>query len=236
MDYYILGCMFTERLPEVSQKIRAYIENRYDMKIVRCCVPGWKVKEHEEKMPNIWYDEWKTYKQSEVFVPEDRTWSVCPNCVNIIDEWRRAESYSLWELIAQDKAFPFPDYSGMKVTLQDCFRIRDRKEIQDAVRYLLYKMNIEYVEAEKNHDKADFCGKTLYKPQIERNPKLAPKHYKENTEGLFLEHSEDEQNAIMKEYCKQYKTDTVICYCHYCLDGLIAGGVDGKHIAELLFG
>lgn len=24
----------------------------------------------------------------------------------------------------------------------------------------------------------------------------------------------------MKEYCKRYKTDTVICYCHYCLEGL----------------
>lgn len=40
----------------------------------------------------------------------------------------------------------------------------------------------------------------------------------------------------MKEYCKRYKTDTVVCYCHYCLEGLLAGVKNGIHLAELLFG
>ena len=42
-------------------------------------------------------------------------------------------------------------------------------------------------------------------------------------------------NELMKKHCAQYETDVVICYCHYCLEGLIAGGVDGRHLAELLF-
>ena len=58
---------------------------------------------------------------------------------------------------------------------------------------------------------------------------------KEGCEGLFTEHTEEEQIHIMQEYCKQYQTDMVVCYCHYCLEGLLAGGVNGKHIAELLF-
>ena len=27
----------------------------------------------------------------------------------------------------------------------------------------------------------------------------------------------------------------VVCYCHYCLEGLLAGGADAMHIAQLLF-
>lgn len=40
----------------------------------------------------------------------------------------------------------------------------------------------------------------------------------------------------MKEYCSHYQTETVICYCHYCLEGLPQGGADGRHIAQLIFG
>lgn len=39
----------------------------------------------------------------------------------------------------------------------------------------------------------------------------------------------------MKDHCAQYETDTVVCYCHYCLEGLKTGEVDGRHIAHLLF-
>lgn len=49
----------------------------------------------------------------------------------------------------------------MRVTLQDCWRTRDRRAEQDAVRSLLEKMHISYVEAEKNREAADFCGSTL---------------------------------------------------------------------------
>ena len=137
--------------------------------------------------------------------------------------------------IVQDTQFPFPDYSGLRVTLQDCWRMRDRSATHDAVRSILTKMNIQYVEAAKNREYSDFCGTSLYRPQVSRNETLAPKHYKEGCEGLFMEHTEEEQRDIMKKYCEQYQTDMVVCYCHYCLEGLLTGGVNGKHIAELLF-
>ena len=58
----------------------------------------------------------------------------------------------------------------------------------------------------------------------------------DGTEGLFLPHSEGEQKEIMTEYCRRYSTDIVVCYCHYCLEGLKCGGKLGIHLAELLFG
>lgn len=91
------------------------------------------------------------------------------------------------------------------------------------------------VELEDNYSNTRFCGNSLYQEQPARNPILAPKHYKENIEGLFVPHTEDEQRKIMTDYCKVYQTETVVCYCHYCLEGLKMGNVNGIHIAELLF-
>lgn len=237
MNYYISSCVFTKQFPELSHRIREYVEAHYHFQTVRCCVPDWKVQTYEDAMPEgALREEWKRTPQSAVFMPGDEVWSLCANCVNIVEEWRGARAHSLWERIADDAAFPFPDFSGMKVTIQDCWRMRDRPETQNAVRRLLDRMHIDWVEAEKHHEDTDFCGKSLYRPQVERNPKLAPRHYREGAEGLFLPHSEEEQNAIMRAYCEAYKTQTVVCYCHYCLEGLKAGGVDGRHIAELLFG
>ena len=121
------------------------------------------------------------------------------------------EVHSLWELLDQDEAFPLPDYSGVCVTVQDCWRLRDRSAIHEAVRSLLSKMNLRFQELPANREKADFCGKSLYRPQVARNPQLAPKHYRENAAGLFESHTEEEQMRLMREYCRRYETKAVVC-------------------------
>lgn len=238
MNYYIASCVFTTKYPALSKKILEYMASFTDIQTVRCCVPGWKEKIYEDKMPKgCMADKWHALPQSRVFSGDDAIWSLCPNCMNITEEWRKLEQvHSLWEWIDADENFRFPDHTGMRVTVQDCWRMRDRSATHDAVRSLLSKMNIEYAEIPLNREKADFCGTSLYRPQVARNPELAPIHYGEQAKGLFGEHTEEEQIQIMKEYCKQYQTDTVVCYCHYCLVGLLAGGVNGIHMAELVFG
>lgn len=237
MNFYIASCVFTAKYPELSNKIMDYVATKSDIEIVRCCVPGWKKQIYEDKMPQgAMAEKWRSLPQSHIFTSEDEIWSLCPNCMNITEEWRKVKKvHSLWEMIDADKDFQFPDHSDMQVTLQDCWRMRERNETHVAVRSLLSKMNIDYIEIANNRGNADFCGKSLYRPQVERNPLLAPVHYKENAEGLFEPHTEEEQIALMKEHCKQYRTNTVVCYCHYCLEGLVAGGVNGIHLAELLF-
>lgn len=142
---------------------------------------------------------------------------------------------SIWELIDQDKNFVYPDYTGLKVTVQDCWRTKERRGEQDAVRSILKKMNVEFVEAEQHHDKTEFCGSTLYRPQPNKNPHFAPKHYIDGAKGKFLPHTEEEQVEIMRRYCAHFSTPVVVCYCHYCLEGLLQGGVDGRHLADLVF-
>lgn len=236
-QYYIASCNFTAHFPETSLKVQNYVRERWGYPVVRCCVPRYKLKEFENKMPEGMYrDAWCSLKDCADFQSGDVVYSPCHNCNNIIEETRPGVSvYSLLELIDGDDSFPFPDYNGMKVTIQDCWRSRDRRGEQDAARSLLSKMHIDYIEAEENHQNTQFCGNSLYRPQPARNPKLAPKHYVEGAVGKFIPHTPEEQKTIMTEYCRQFRTKTVVCYCHYCIEGLQDGGVDGRHIATLLF-
>lgn len=236
-QYYIASCLFTARFPETSKKIQEYIKTKSGIKTVRCCLPDYRVKKNEKRIPesNV-RDAWKLLPVSAEFKSGDTVFSVCHNCTNIVAEQRtNVRVVSLWELIDQDHTFPYPDYTGLKVTIQDCWRTRERRAEQDAVRNLLRNMHIEYTEIDENHEKTNFCGSTLYREQPEKNSKYAPRHYVEQAVGKFIPHTQEEQLAIMRDYCSQYTTQTVICYCHYCLERLLQGGVDGRHIADLLF-
>ncbi len=235
--YYVASCLFTARFPEVSMRIQAYIRAKGGIETVRCCIPKYRVRKYEERLPEGGVrDAWKALPQSADFQPGDTVFSICPNCINILAEWKKVENIrSLWELIDADPDFAYPDYAGMRATLQDCWRTRDRKEEQDAVRSLLRKMHIDFAETEKNREHADFCGSTLFREQPSKNSKLAPRHYVEQAEGKFYPHAEEEQLTLMREHCRQYGTETVVCYCHYCLEGLLQGGAGGVHLASLLF-
>ncbi|MBR6090795.1 MAG: hypothetical protein IKP86_12740, partial [Anaerolineaceae bacterium] len=185
---------------------------RWGYEIVRCCVPNYKLRQFEEKMPaGSFHERWAALPDSGGFTGGDRVYSLCHNCNNIIEEIHPGvQVFSLWELINMDEEFSFPDLSSMTATVQDCWRSKDRVKEQEAVRSLLDQMHIQWIEAPKNHENTDFCGNSLYRPQPPRNPKLAPKHYADGTEGLFLPHTVEEQNDIMKEYCSRYTTETVI--------------------------
>ena len=237
MKYYIASCVFTTQFPELSRRIQDTVKARYNLEVVRCCVGQYKVREFEEKMPaGSIRNHWAELPDSGVFQPGDTVYSLCHNCNNIIEEQHPGvQVHSLWELIDKDESFPFPDYSGMTAALQDCWRSRNRAEEQAAVRSLLEKMKIHFVEIPENHEHTEFCGVSLYRPQPPRNPRLAPKYYVEGAEGKFIPHTKEEQDQLMHEYCFRLPEKTVICYCHYCLEGLKLGGADVHHIAQMLF-
>ena len=237
MNYYIASCVFTSKYPALSARIQEYVREHYGLSVVRCCVPKYKLREFTEKMPEgDLREHWASLPDSGAFAPGDHVYSLCHNCNNIIEEMHPGVLvHSLWERIDRDPDFCFPDYEGLTVTVQDCWRSRDRKEEQAAVRSLLHKMHIQFVEADENHQATEFCGNSLYRPQPPRNPRLAPRHYVDGAAGKFIPHTPEEQKKLMQDYCARFTTDTVVCYCHYCLEGLLDGGVDGRHIAALLF-
>ena len=116
------------------------------------------------------------------------------------------------------------------MTVQDCWRSKENRAEQDAVRELMRHMNIDIVELAENHERTKFCGYSLYQPQPPRNPKLAPKRFLEGAKGLFQEHTKEEKKRLMEEYCRQISTEKAIAYCHYCIRGLNLGGKQGIHL------
>ncbi|MBR2187855.1 MAG: hypothetical protein IJ860_00365 [Eubacterium sp.] len=236
MNYYIASCVFTTQYPELSFRIQEYIAKRDDVQIVRCCVPQYKLQEFSGKVPESLRSRWEALPDSAAFGGGDTVYSLCHNCSAIIDEWRPgAKASSLWELILQDPDFAYPDYKGKEIFVQDCWRARDRREEQDAVRELLRRMNFQALEQQENYEKTAFCGISLLRPAPPRNLKLAPKRFVDGAQGLFLPHTEAEQKAMMEAYGSRFGDREVAAYCHYCVEGLLLGGVRAKHLAELLF-
>lgn len=233
--FYIASCVFTEEYPRLSKKIQNYISEK-NLPIIRCCVANYKVEEFENRIDENYREDWKKILHYKNFPAGSTMISLCHNCAAIFQE-RHQDIFceSLWEYILEDKNFQYKDFHGEKITVQDCWRQKENRAEQNAVRKILKKMNFEIVELEENFERTNFCGYSLYQPQPPRNAKLAPKRFVENAKGFFQEHSQAEKEILMKDYCKQIETEKVVAYCHYCVRGLKLGGKNAVHLAQLLF-
>ena len=234
--YYIASYVFTSKYPKLSNKIQQYFKEKFHARIVRCCTPKYKLKKYEDLMPEPYHDTWCALPDSGHFEDGDTVYSICHNCTDILEETKPlVKVKSVWEQILTDETFPYLDYHGKEMAIQDCWRSYDKRAEQDAVRQLAGKMNIKIIELPNNYEKADFCGTTLYSPCVKRNAVLAPHRFVENAEGKFGNYSEDEKKEIMQEYVSGLPTRDIITYCHYCQTGLELGGANAVHLASLLF-
>lgn len=236
-DYYIASCVFTSRFPELSHAIRMYMGDVLGLRVVRCCVPKYKLKSFTEMMPQgELREEWQSLPDSAAFQAGDTVYSLCHNCSAIIEEQHpQVRNLSIWELLLKDASFPFPHYNGVKMAVQDCWRAKERRDEQEAVRQLLRLMDIEPVELPNHHEKTEFCGISLLRPAPPRNLKLAPRRFVEHAAGMFQPHTSEEQKANMLSYAATLPALPVVTYCHYCFEGLELAGIDTRHLAAMLF-
>ncbi len=212
MLVYFPSCNFTRASKEGSEKIKEYLKEKHGMRIEGCCRPGHKS-----------------------LTEQDTAVTICQSCSAIIKENApQAREISLFGILDADEDFPWPDLKGEKITIQDCWRARDKREVQDAVRSIMKKMNIEIVELEENYEKSEFCGVFRYNPMQPGNIDIAPNYFVESMEGKLELHTPEEQQKLMDEHCKKYTTDRVVCYCNSCLRGVKQGGTNGVHIIELI--
>ncbi len=235
--YFIASCVFTAHFPELNACIRHYVEKRHKLPVVRCCVPGYRLRHFSGLMPEgPLRIAWESLPDSADFGPGDTVYSLCHNCSAILEETQpQTRTRSLWELVLADADFPLPQYPGREMTVQDCWRAQERRIEQDAVRALLGKMGIAIRELADNFEKTRFCGVSLLRPAPPRNLKLAPRRFGEQAEGFFAPHTEEEQAALMQAHGKQFATREAVAYCHYCLEGLELAGLQAVHLASLLF-
>lgn len=120
---------------------------------------------------------------------------------------------SLWEILAESKTFCFPDYKGMKMTIQDACPTRTEERVHSAIRKLLEKMNIELIEPENTRTKGTCCGDSFYGSM--------PVEY---------------VKTQMKKRAAEMPCDDVVVYCISCIKSMHIGGKNPRYIIDLLFG
>jgi hypothetical protein len=211
MIYYLPSCKVKANHAEASLKIRQYL-NEHGVEIIGCC----RVSQN-------------------LFKPGDTVLTNCTNCALITDEVSpQANEISLYEYLAEDSSFLWPDFHGEKITVQDCWRARHKPTTQKAVRICLQKMNIIPVELEENFSKTKFCGTWLYSPMKDNNLKIAPNTFNDINDHYVQILDEEEKIRRMKEQVSKYTTSKVAVYCNACEKGARLGGADAVHMVELL--
>mgnify|MGYP000844458702 FL=1 len=207
------SCKIKADFPEESEKVRLYLEKRYGVTTAGCCRP------HHVHLTNA-----------------DHAVVICNNCAAIVEESSMAGAFTyVWELINRDEDFPFPDYGGARMTVQDCWAAVERRDMQEAIRALLRKMNINIIEQEENFDQTRFHGLPLLQPCVPGNAKLAPRRYENGKSPMFTPMSEEQQRIYLVNHAEKLPEKTAVCSCKYCRDGIQAGGKEGVHILQLLF-
>ncbi len=211
-NYFFPSCKTTAQFKEASKSAKEYVNSRFGIKSVGCC------RTNHKKLTE-----------------EDTAFVVCNNCAAIIEENTNARIQFLWQLIEQDPEFQFPDYHGEEMTIQDCWIAFEKRYVQDTVRSLLRKMNIQIIELKENYEKTKFCGVNLLSPCTESNAALAHKRYVEQFPHMFTPLEPEEQVKHFRKHCEQIRTDKVVCYCKFCTDAINMGEKNGNHLLNLLF-
>lgn len=212
MYIYLPSCNFTAAYPEISKKIKNYLASKPDIKIAGCCRP--------------------TQKQ---LTPKDTVLSICLTCSEITNEVNPdSPQMSLWEYLIADPNFPWPDLQGEEMTIQDCWRARNKPAMLNAVRTCMVNMNLRPVEISENREKTQFDGVWRYNPVLQKNLEIAPNYFQQIAKSGVNLIPPAEQKSRMKSWVSQYTTKRVATYCMACLKGAKLGGANAVHLLELL--
>lgn len=212
MYIYLSSCNFTAACPDASRKIKEYLSAKPDVKVAGCCRP-----------------------QQKQLTKEDTVLTVCLTCSAITNEVNpETPEKSLWEYLLTDKDFPWPDFHGEYVTIQDCWRARHKTNMLDAVRACMVKMGLHPVELSENRENTRFDGVWRYNPTAPKNLAIAPKYFQNIADTALELLSPEEQKSRMEMWVRQYTTDRVVTYCNACLQGALLGGAKAVHLLQLL--
>ncbi|MBR4455233.1 MAG: hypothetical protein IKS32_03310 [Solobacterium sp.] len=210
--YYLPSCKYKELHPASSRRIQAYLSAKPDHVIAGCC------------------------KESQgLFQAGDTVLNNCSSCALITDELSpHVQNRSIYEYLLEDPAFPWPDYHGEEITVQDCYRVRQKPQVMDAVRKCLTKMNFVPVETEENKERTMFDGVYRYRAISEKNLMLAPRTFQKLKQEYIEIQPPEAVEKLMKQHSQQYRTARVCVYCNSCLKGVQIGEAEGVHLLDLI--
>ena len=208
-EIYFPSCVFRQMAPDTAKAIRAYLSGR--MPAAACC-----------RVDKLRYERGSTALY------------ICQACRETLEERApgKFRTRNLVEYMLEDPAFAWPEYSGMTVTVQDCWRDREHPEIFAAVREALRRMKIGVTEMEENRENTVYCGNLHFEPKKPENVELLRLYRGSPLYAL----PEDVQLALMREQAEKYPCDTVVTYCNRCTSCIRTTGTKAIHLMELAMG
>lgn len=140
--------------------------------------------------------------------------NVCPGCDRRFRTlYEGISTVSLWEVLADDPSFPFPDYGGERMAILDACPTRDRPRIHEAVRALLVRMNIEAVEPKSTKSRGICCGDSFF--------------------GIL---TTPQVKDLMRKRASEMPARDVVVYCVSCVKAMHIGGRSARYLVDLLLG
>lgn len=192
MQYiYAPGCALMSYKPHLAERLQEFVQKKYGITdtILTCCF------------------------DAPALAPGTCVVTPCPTCVERYTKNPDCTAVCFLNDLADDDSFPFPDYGGAEMSIQDTCAARKQPEVLDAVRRLLQRMNIRLVEPEFTGRRARCCGQVFY--------------------GKL---SEDKVEANMKKRAFEMPCQDVVVYCSSCIMSMTVGGRRPRFILDLLFG
>jgi Fe-S oxidoreductase len=140
--------------------------------------------------------------------------NVCAGCDRRFRElYEGVSTVSLWEVLAEDNDFPFPDYGGAEMSILDACPTRTETRVHDAVRALLGRMKVKVVEPKNTRTCGTCCGDSFY--------------------GVL---PVEKVKELMAKRAAEMPREDVAVYCVSCVKAMHIGGRRPRYIVDLLFG
>ena len=210
MIYYLQSCSYTAYNERRNEKIRDYLASK-GVFICGCC-----------------------HYCGQLFKEGDTVLYICDSCVAVTEEVSpQVKTESLYSWLLKQPDFPWPDFGGKEMSVQDSWGFNIRPELQHNVRECMKKMNIVPVEIEDNFEKNNYDGAGRYKMPSARKMKMAPKFFGEKGKKILPVPDEGIEET-MKKFASRHTTDEVMTYSIGGKKGMITGGKEAYHILDLI--
>jgi Fe-S oxidoreductase len=139
--------------------------------------------------------------------------TICPGCdKRFRNDYPLTTTVSLWEILAENDFFEFPDYHGKTMTIHDACPTRDQERVQAAIRKVIKKMHIDLVEPLKTGSRSICCGDSFW--------------------GLI---PVDDVKDQMRKRASEMPVEDVIVHCVSCIKSMVNGGKRPRYLVDLLF-
>jgi Fe-S oxidoreductase len=186
------GCALMLYKPELANKIHAVLkQNLGPMAMLDTCC----------------------HHDPQLAVPT-RIINICPGCdKRYRNDYRNSSTISLWEILAENDFFNFPDYHGQTMSILDACPTRDQDRVHEAIRIVLGKMNISLQEPLNTRTRSTCCGDSFY--------------------GLI---PTEKVKAQMLKRASEMPLEDVIVYCVSCIKSMHIGKKRPHYLVDLIFG